>query len=484
MPDTYLAKARGLFSAPREPVLQEAGLMDDLVAKACILCSRPSRRNNTQPGYGMKRGEKVLLGVDSSYDWRVVEAMKAAAGELGAKMDIIMVDSGGPQRSVYHITETPLDGADEARSVQRSIGTDIRRNPYLVREIADKHNYDLVINGTAGPIPDTAYRWERLPWTTVEHWAGEEIAFPIELQVAIDSVVWEQIQRCVRVRFTDPEGTDVTFSNYNDSRWMYQSHQWGKPLYITAEEDATGVIAGTTNHRGVFQWCEPYLYRVAEWFAAGRGLVLVMALLVTVASVLSNGLFGKPVLGDTEIVELLMGVAVAAFMPWCQVRGANVFVDFFTMKFPQRVNAGIDAVAYIVFAVIVGVLTWPMVDGTLTQYERERASMFLKIPQWWGYALASCASVVWVLVCEQWDWRQANGQYKAFAARDLPVRLERAGLVELPAPQRVKVNRPRHSYAQIPLFIQTPLGGRLAEHPAPRLQEAHGAAEHYLWDYL
>lgn len=87
-------------------------------------------------------------------------------------------------------------------------------------------------------------------------------------------------------------------------------------------------------------------------------------------------------------------------------------------------------------------------------------------------------------LCERWDWRQANGQYKAFAARDLLLRLERAGLVELPAPQRVKVNRPRQSYAQIPFFIQTSLGGRLAEHPAPRLQEAHGAAEHYLWDYL
>jgi len=87
-------------------------------------------------------------------------------------------------------------------------------------------------------------------------------------------------------------------------------------------------------------------------------------------------------------------------------------------------------------------------------------------------------------LCEQWDWRQANGQYKAFAARDLLLRLERAGWVELPAPQRVKVNRPRQSYAQIPLFIQTALGGKLAEHPAPRLQEAHGAAEHYLWDYL
>src|ERR1019366_9996648 len=44
-----------------------------------------------------------------------------------------------------------------------------------------------------------------------------------------------------------------------------------------------------------------------------------------------------------------------------------------------------------------------------------------------------------VQLCEQWDWRQTNGQYKAFAARDLLLRLERAGLVELPAPQRTKV---------------------------------------------
>ncbi len=93
-------------------------------------------------------------------------------------------------------------------------------------------------------------------------------------------------------------------------------------------------------------------------------------------------------------------------------------------------------------------------------------------------------SYIGLRLCEQWDWRQANGQYKAFAARDLLLRLERAGLVELPAPQRVKVNRSRQSYAQIPFFIQTPLVGRLADHPAPSLQEAHSAAEHYLWDYL
>jgi hypothetical protein len=87
-------------------------------------------------------------------------------------------------------------------------------------------------------------------------------------------------------------------------------------------------------------------------------------------------------------------------------------------------------------------------------------------------------------LCERWQWRQANGQYKAFAARDLLLRLERAGWVELPAPQRTKVNRPRQHYEQIPLLVQTPLGGTLAEHPQPRLEEVQGAAGHYLWDYL
>lgn len=88
-----------------------------------------------------------------------------------------------------------------------------------------------------------------------------------------------------------------------------------------------------------------------------------------------------------------------------------------------------------------------------------------------------------VKLCEQWQWRQANGEYKAFAARDLLRRLEQAGLIELPAPQRVKVNYARGRYEQIPLFVQTPLEATLADHPAPVLQEAHGA-QGYLWDYL
>lgn len=88
-----------------------------------------------------------------------------------------------------------------------------------------------------------------------------------------------------------------------------------------------------------------------------------------------------------------------------------------------------------------------------------------------------------VKLCEQWQWRQGNGEYKAFAARDLLRRLEQEGFVELPAPQRVKVNYPRKRYDQIPLLLETPLTDTLGDHPAPVLKEAQGP-DGYLWDYL
>ncbi len=150
------------------------------------------------------------------------------------------------------------------------------------------------------------------------------------------------------------------------------------------------------------------LYRTAEGFAALGGLALIAAMLVTVSSVVMNDAFGKPILGDTEIVELLMGMAVASFMPWCQVRGANVIVDFFTMKAPQRARDALDALAYVVFALVVAVLTWKLIEGAATQYERERVSMFLKLPQWWGYAVASVAAALWVLFCLQTAWQRAR----------------------------------------------------------------------------
>ena len=140
------------------------------------------------------------------------------------------------------------------------------------------------------------------------------------------------------------------------------------------------------------------LDRLAEWFAAAGGFALLGVMVVEVVSI-AGGLLGKPILGDSEIVEMLCGIAIMCFMPYCQLRGGNVIVDFFTMKASQRTRDGLDALMHISVALVVAVVTWRLIDGAFTQYERERVSMFLRLPQWWGYGLASIAAVLWVVAC-------------------------------------------------------------------------------------
>jgi TRAP-type C4-dicarboxylate transport system permease small subunit len=136
------------------------------------------------------------------------------------------------------------------------------------------------------------------------------------------------------------------------------------------------------------------LGRAARGLAIGGGVLLVAAMAVTVASVL-RAAFGRPILGDTEIVEMLVGVAIAWFMPWCQVRGAHVRLDVFTARAPESVRHGLDAASGLVVAVVVTVLAWRLVQGGLDAFERGRETMFLQLPFWWAYGAAAVGMLLW-----------------------------------------------------------------------------------------
>jgi TRAP-type C4-dicarboxylate transport system permease small subunit len=128
------------------------------------------------------------------------------------------------------------------------------------------------------------------------------------------------------------------------------------------------------------------------------GLALAAAMLVLVGTVIGAA-FGQPILGDSEIVELLVGMAVFAFLPWCQLRGSNVIVDFFSQPLPLRARHGLDALMGVAFVLVAVILTWRMIEGGLTAWERSRYSMFLQLPDWWGYLVAVVAMLLWILVC-------------------------------------------------------------------------------------
>jgi TRAP-type C4-dicarboxylate transport system permease small subunit len=135
----------------------------------------------------------------------------------------------------------------------------------------------------------------------------------------------------------------------------------------------------------------------ATLVALAAGALLLVAVGVTTASVLRGALLSRPILGDSEIVEMLLGVAVALCLPLCEMKGAQVMVDFFTQKLPTRGIAGLDALMRAIAAAVIAVLAWRLAIGGWNMWDRERETMFLLIPYWWGYAGAAMGMVLWTL---------------------------------------------------------------------------------------
>jgi len=86
-------------------------------------------------------------------------------------------------------------------------------------------------------------------------------------------------------------------------------------------------------------------------------------------------------------------------------------------------------------------------------------------------------------LCEAWRWSQPNGKLKEYAARDLLLRLEEQGFIELPPRLRPKNNLKKKSFSQIPLFFKQQIGGSAGEHETPCICVTN-SQNSYLWDYL
>jgi TRAP-type C4-dicarboxylate transport system permease small subunit len=138
------------------------------------------------------------------------------------------------------------------------------------------------------------------------------------------------------------------------------------------------------------------LTHLAGSCALVSGFLLLGAVAVTSASVI-RAAFGTPILGDSELVEMLLGVAVVLCMPLCEMKGVHVLVDFFTQRLRPGMTGVLDAAMRSIAALVVAVLAWRLMIGGIGMWDRERETMFLQLPYWWGYAAAALGMMVWSL---------------------------------------------------------------------------------------
>ena len=129
-----------------------------------------------------------------------------------------------------------------------------------------------------------------------------------------------------------------------------------------------------------------FLYRLAWWFAILGGLCASAVALMTVVSIAMRSLLSRPIQGDVELTQLGIALCISLCLPWCQLHGANIIVDFFTQRASRRTVRGLDAVGGLLMALMVGLLAWRTGAGAFAVGGAGETSMILGLPMWWIYA--------------------------------------------------------------------------------------------------
>ena len=145
--------------------------------------------------------------------------------------------------------------------------------------------------------------------------------------------------------------------------------------------------------------------RVSRAAAMAGGLLLVGIMAMTVTSVIGRYAFNAPIPGDYEITELVCGVAVFAFFPYCHIRNGNIVVEFFTARLSPRRKTMLDTAHNFAFALVAGLITWRLFVGGMHKLADGETTLFLDIPIHWGYFPALLGAGLLTAVCVWVLWR-------------------------------------------------------------------------------
>ena len=126
--------------------------------------------------------------------------------------------------------------------------------------------------------------------------------------------------------------------------------------------------------------------KLAALSAFAGGAILTAITVMAVASIAMRSLGFQPIQGDFELVQVALAGCIALMLPWCQLKGGNLTVDFFTARLRKTRQRHLDAVGALLFAVIMTVVAWRTCAGAIAAKASNESTMILGFPLWIGYA--------------------------------------------------------------------------------------------------
>lgn len=121
-------------------------------------------------------------------------------------------------------------------------------------------------------------------------------------------------------------------------------------------------------------------------FAVIGGAVACAVAAMTCASIAMRALWSRPISGDVELTQFGIALTISLCLPWAQLHGANIIVDFFTQRLSDPANRRLDAVGALLLSAMCALLSWRTSVGALSVREAGETSMILGLPMWWAYA--------------------------------------------------------------------------------------------------
>lgn len=132
-------------------------------------------------------------------------------------------------------------------------------------------------------------------------------------------------------------------------------------------------------HRG---WVRRTLLWVTQGFAMTGGLLLVGLIVMSMVSIIGRKLFSMPVRGDMELVEVGASIAIAAFLPLCELRGTHIKVDALTSWLPAPVRNTLDCIGHLLCFAAAWILAWRTWLQMLESREYGDSTTLLSFPLW------------------------------------------------------------------------------------------------------
>ena len=151
------------------------------------------------------------------------------------------------------------------------------------------------------------------------------------------------------------------------------------------------------------------LNQISNVFGLAGAAVALGVGFMTTGSVIMRAVWDTPIPGDVELTQVGIALAISLCLPVCQLRRANILVDFFTQRCAGRTRQLLDGLGCWLLVMMYGLLAWRTAIGAIGVRSAGETTMILSLPMWWAYASLAPGLALAAIIALLQGWRMIAG---------------------------------------------------------------------------